>query len=317
MPYEHIASKLKNHADTFNLHNNTSFNYGTFIDGMRPANLSGGRGAIDALYGTAFASLATEVLGNAVRDERRNNVSHDISLDMMLDEFENELMQPLRDEGKEIQETSMLNPYGGMSRKEQLEFMIKIVDSVPKSEAEAVEKAYRNGQITIRQMVNFCNDVNTEGSIDTKDLTQMVRYMRALERANESRSFFWKMIHPFRNSAEQREAASIRTRLTANNAFGFETALKNVNREYETVINAREQLQNALDEAIRLENAETDAKRTAVEATEPQKQSVSVRECKNDVAVTDVLVEMGTVSEIADPVSDNDTKSIDPTIKQK
>ena len=65
---------------------------------------------------------------------------------------------------------------------------------------------YSNGQTRIRDMVSFAREAigaNVKNNPDAQK--RIMGNILALERINESRSRFWRTIHPFRNKAEQRD----------------------------------------------------------------------------------------------------------------
>ena len=81
---------------------------------------------------------------------------------------------------------------------------------------------FDNGEIRIRDMVEYANSKTMYSKLDSSTTTIMASYAEALKNVNATRSFFWKVFHPFRNHAEKRDAKliqSIVTEINGENAY--------------------------------------------------------------------------------------------------
>lgn len=79
-------------------------------------------------------------------------------------------------------------------------------ENFPKNQVDAVIENYLNGNIRIRDMVAVAGRFNTNNKHQQNELAS---YAKALKAVNETRPLWWRIIHPFRNNAEQREAKNI------------------------------------------------------------------------------------------------------------
>jgi hypothetical protein len=79
-------------------------------------------------------------------------------------------------------------------------------DNIPQNQVEAVMENYLNGNIRIRDMVAVAGRFNVDNKHQQNELAS---YAKALKAVNDTRPLWWRIIHPFRNNAEQREAKNI------------------------------------------------------------------------------------------------------------
>ena len=110
----------------------------------------------------------------------------------------------------------------GLSKPEQYNLMEEALGSIPTNEVDLVAEQYKNGNIRIRDMVEYANSKTMYSKLDSSTTTIMASYAEALKNVNATRSFFWKVFHPFRNHAEKRDAKliqSIVTEINGENAY--------------------------------------------------------------------------------------------------
>ena len=83
-------------------------------------------------------------------------------------------------------------------------------DMDEKNNVDVIASNYLNGNIRIRDMVAFARNISDFGGLGKpENRTILASYSLALKKVNESRGFWWRRRHPFRNSAEAREAKAI------------------------------------------------------------------------------------------------------------
>ena len=85
-------------------------------------------------------------------------------------------------------------------------------NTAPKNQVDAVAENYMKGNIRIRDMVAFSESILALDT--TKNRAILASYALALKKVNEGRSFLWRVFHPFRNHAEQRDAGKMADMLT-------------------------------------------------------------------------------------------------------
>ena len=141
----------------------------------------------------------------------------DVDLMDVVKNFEEYLMQPFVNECKTAGEKPYPKPYGGMSRMQRIELVEYILNASPKNDVELTEQAYLKGQIRLRDIRENVNDMPfaVGKGVDTHQLKRIGAFMLAIENVNKERPLWWRIIHPFRNNAEKRDARELRTVLTS------------------------------------------------------------------------------------------------------
>lgn len=129
----------------------------------------------------------------------------------MLSDFETNVMGSYRKECIEKFDRNIDVPsgYGGLDKREMLTLMQEAVRDIPANRIQYAAQRYKGGDIRIRDMMAFSNEVLGKGVVDREKFATMVSYAEALKQVNESRSFVWRVFHPIRNRAEQRNAQTI------------------------------------------------------------------------------------------------------------
>lgn len=254
----------------FNEKYNVHFSMETFVGKTKAFGMIKGQNAANEAYRVMFGKVCSELLTAVVGE----NVE---SADLLgaLEDFETMVMAPYAAACKEQDETEYPQPYGGMSKRKQLSIIGTIVENFPKNQIELAERAYLNGETRIRDMVAF-----TKGLVDSHDTSRLgdvkkaCAYIRALDNVNSNRSFWWKLFHPFRNNAEQRDAAVMRNLLKGFEESAYEMMMTLVEDSPEALTQIKNQI-SAQKQAAKLE-----AEAAKLEEVQPQenKEEVKVEE---------------------------------------
>ena len=144
----------------------------------------------------------------------------------MLEDFEAKLISPYYEECIENKGFVNHKPYAGMDRAECFEMLEKIHRESPANPIEFYMDEYISGKTSIRAMrryvslalgdddsVTTMDNEDFENGTEMNDKVKIAAFVKALENVNKSRSFIWKVFHPFRNNAEQRDAALMKQKL--------------------------------------------------------------------------------------------------------
>jgi hypothetical protein len=215
--------------------------------------------------------------GSAKRGERG-----DVDLMDVVKNFEEYLMQPFVNECKSAGEKPYPKPYGGMTRMQRIELVEHMLNTTPKNDVELTERAYLKGQIRLRDIRENVNDMPFAGGkgVDTHQLQRIGAFMLAIENVNKSRPVWWRIIHPFRNNAEKRDAKELRTVLNSFGGNALEVATSLAMKEYKTLEVTKESVRNAKLEL------ETEKREKLIKNSE-EKDSVEVKldsEIKTDLS---------------------------------
>ena len=240
---------LEARAKEFNEQYRTSFNYSGFYSRLKTINRLTTDNAADIVYKGTLGTVLKDAMvaachsrGSAKRGERG-------AVDLMdvVKNFEEYLMQPFVNECKTAGEEPYPKPYGGMTRMQRIELVERMLNTTPKNDVELTERAYLKGQIRLRDIRENVGDMPfaVGRGVDTHQLQRIGAFMLAIENVNKSRPLWWRIIHPFRNNAEQRDAKELRTVLNSfgGNAFNIATSL--AMKEYKTLEVTKESVNNA------------------------------------------------------------------------
>lgn len=240
---------LEARAKEFNDIYHTSFNYSDFYSKLKTfVRLEPGNAANIVYKGTLGTVLkdamvaACHAQGGSKKGERG-----DVNLMDVVKNFEEYLMQPFVNECKSAGEKPYPKPYGGMSRMQRIELVEHVLNASPKNDVELTEQAYLKGQIRLRDIRENVNDMPFAigRGVDTHQLKRIGTFMLAIENVNKSRPLWWRIIHPFRNNAEQRDAKEMRTLLNSFGKNALNVAMSLAVKEYETLKVTKESVQNA------------------------------------------------------------------------
>ena len=178
---------------------------------------------LNTFYRTALLRLFREAFANAI--------DHKIAAfepEQLLKDFEDFVMSPYRAECKK---ENMAAPgvNAGWTKKEFLERAKAELQSIPDDKREYARTRYMNGDLRVRDVRAFREELQNKGGYNHEKLSTLICYSYALGNAVNSRSFWWKVMHPFKNSAEKKELATLR------NYIGVTTGSFDITGEDETI----------------------------------------------------------------------------------
>ena len=124
----------------------------------------------------------------------------------MFEDFRRDIIQNFIDETPYIRRANISKNLGCKTSDEVYGMLLNVWDNIPKNQVEAVMENYLNGNIRIRDMVAVAGRFNVDNKHQQNELAS---YAKALKAVNDTRPLWWRIIHPFRNNAEQREAKNI------------------------------------------------------------------------------------------------------------
>ena len=169
----------------------------------------------DRLYKNTLEKVAVGILDD------------DLDPEAMLDDFEYTLIRPYVNEGeKEIKH----KPYVGMDRISRLEYLERLTREAPSNPVELYAEKYKKGELSMKQM----RSALALDGVKQEHYTEIAGYVQALDNVNKSRSLVWRAFHPFKNSAEKRNSAQMKTALMEEIRGGEEVYRKTVAVAYDT-----------------------------------------------------------------------------------
>jgi hypothetical protein len=87
-----------------------------------------------------------------------------------------------------------------------LEGTEKSMQDFPKDSISYIADKYLKGEVRLRDMRAFTEQLQKESSPVLNDVVQVLQCANAIQQVNEQRSFWWRVFHPIQNRAEQRNA---------------------------------------------------------------------------------------------------------------
>lgn len=261
-----VSAVLEKSAKDFCLKYACNFDFNTFESSLEEfLFLSSDNGWHD-VYKTVFERMYLQALESVAR-------IGDVTLDSeaMLDDFEYTLIRPYVNEGtKEIKHT----PYVGMDRVARLEYLQLLTSQSPSNSVDLYAKKYKNGELSIKEIRSKFE----QGKGDREHYIELAGCVQALENVSKSRSLIWRVLHPFKNSAEKRSSAGIKRAFAEQTQGGEEFYTEATAAAYQTfgghqkvnanleqnMLRAREELSrkkkmdDAIRESIRVEGFEKD-----------------------------------------------------------
>ena len=199
------ASKYTMPIEDFNRRYGVNFNIESYeLQAKGLAQLNPQR-AFDDAFKITFVNLYKKAMGNFV-DHKIDGLEANV----MLKSF-HDIMEVYRADCKKKGIVTDLHALGGWKPKEAYETLKASVEALPKNKIEYAKARYLNGDLRIRDMVAHTQKTlgDNQNNFNTEKLSVLIAYSKALKEVNANRSFMWKMFHPVRNNAEQREAARI------------------------------------------------------------------------------------------------------------
>jgi hypothetical protein len=161
----------------------------------------------DANYKSEFMKIFKQAFGNYVAGK-----TDEFKFEDMLKDFENDIMKPYREYCKE-KKIPAPKAYGGWNsltyHKDDRNFM----QGISHGRSTYTEQRYVKGEIRIRDMRAYAEQLSTKEVPTAEEIATLQIYANALDGANSGRGFWWKVFHPVRNNAEQREAKSFQAQV--------------------------------------------------------------------------------------------------------
>jgi hypothetical protein len=212
-----------------------------------------------------------ELYKNVLEKTAVGTAGDDLDPEAMLDDFEYTLIRPYANEGeKEIKH----KPYIGMDRISRLEYLTRLTKETPSNYVEMYTEKYKNGELSIEQMKS---DFLLDGA-EQKRYIKLAGCIQALENVNNSRPLVWRAMHVFKHNEEKTNSALMKKEFIEKARGGEEfyrkaAAAANECFESRRIINERleqsmiyareelnrqEKLNNAIREAIRIDEFEKD-----------------------------------------------------------
>lgn len=124
----------------------------------------------------------------------------------MFEDFRRDIIQNFINETPYSRRTNISKNLGCKTSAEVYGMLQNVWENIPQNQVEAVMENYLNGNIRIRDMVAVAGRFNVDNKHQQNELAS---YAKALKAVNDTRPLWWRIIHPFRNNAEQREAKNI------------------------------------------------------------------------------------------------------------
>ena len=267
-------------AKDFNNLYKTDFNFSNFYTKITTLRNMDAKNAANIAYKGTLGAVLKDTMAIACHQQSKSQNAEAGAVDLMqvVQNFEESLMRPFVSECRTAGENLYPKPYGGMTKKQRIELVEHVLNSSPKNDVELTEQAYKSGKIRLRDMREVVNDMPfaVGRGVDRQQAQRIATFMLAIENINKSRPLWWRVLHPFRNNAEKRDAREYRTVLNSfgNNALNIGTDL--AKKEYKTLELTKASINNA---KLELENEKKAAVNEGV-----QKDSVVV-ELNNHVDV--------------------------------
>ena len=230
---------LEAKAKDFNNIYHTTFSFSEFYSKIKSFVRLDPKNAANIVYKGTLGSVLKDTLIIACNAQRTSPSGKSGSVDLLnvVENFEESLMKPFVYECKRANEKPYPKAYGGMNEKQRLELVEHVLNASPKNDVELTERAYKSGKISLRNIREFVGELPfaSGGAVDSWQIQRIGTFMLALENVNKSRPFWWKVIHPFRNNAEKRDAKEMRTVLKSFGGNALELAEKLAVKEYEAI----------------------------------------------------------------------------------
>jgi hypothetical protein len=161
----------------------------------------------DANYKSEFMKIFKQAFGNYVEGK-----TDEFKFEDMLKDFENDIMKPYREYCKE-KKIPAPKAYGGWNSLSYHKDVRNYMQGISHGRSTYTEQRYVKGEIRIRDMRAYAEQLSTKEVPTAEEIATLQIYANALDGANSGRGFWWKVFHPVRNNAEQREAKSFQAQV--------------------------------------------------------------------------------------------------------
>lgn len=200
-------------------------------------------------YRNAFLNIYKECVGNMV-DEKLNTFKPE----ELAQEFE-KLMTDYRQYCSENGETAP-EANGGWMGTENMDAMRDTVNSIRSPRVNEATERYLSGELRVRDVRSYVRglageDGNHIRHLSPEELANVMVYRNAIKNAVESRSFWWKRIHPFKNRAEQKAVGVLDEIVSINTENDVAAQVLVDGDAIDKAKNALESANNHLEEQLR------------------------------------------------------------------
>lgn len=208
--YEKYESKLNYFNNKYKVNFSfESYDSQSLKDKNRVAPLKGVTGISreNLKYRNAFLNIYKECVQNMV-DKKLNTFKPE----ELVQEFE-KLMTDYRQYCSENGETAP-DVNGGWMGTEHMDAMRDTVNSIRSPRVARESERYLSGELRVRDVRSHVralaeNNGRNISNLSPEELADVMVYREAIKNAVESRSFWWKIIHPFKNNAEQKAVGAL------------------------------------------------------------------------------------------------------------
>ena len=190
-------------------------------------------------YRNAFLNIYKECVGNMV-DKKLNTFKPE----ELVQEFE-KLMGDYRRYCNDNGETAP-DVNGGWMGTENMDAMRDTINSIRSPRVARESERYLSGELRVRDVRAYVRSLaENNGSmrnLSPEELANVMVYREAIKNAVESRPLWWKIIHPFKNNAEQKAVGVLNDLVSINmqNELAAQSLV-----DGEAIDNARNSLESA------------------------------------------------------------------------
>lgn len=157
----------------------------------------------NVVYRGMFTSLYRECVENAIiRNTQAANHKD------FFNDFE-KLMDNYREYGKKNGKEVPAAKGGWKNEAEAARAAEQKISDIKSDKIEYTKDKYLSGTLRLRDMRATVEEMKNSKNVSIEKLATVILYQKALKSAIEERSFLWKVFHPIRNNAEQRELNAV------------------------------------------------------------------------------------------------------------
>ena len=196
-------------------------------------------------YRNAFLNIYKECVQNMV-DEKLNTFKPE----ELVQEFE-KLMGDYRRYCNDNGETAP-DVNGGWTGTEHMDAMRDTVNSIRSPRVAHESERYLSGELRVRDVRAYVRGLaGNIRNLSAEELANVMVYREAINNAVESRPFWWKIIHPFKNNAEQKAVGVLDELVSINMANEVAAQVLVDGEAIDNAKNALESANNHLEEQLR------------------------------------------------------------------
>ena len=249
--YENYESRLNSFNNKYKVNFSfESYDSQSLKDKNRVAPLKGVKGISreNLKYRNAFLNIYKECVGNMV-DKKLNTFKPE----ELVQEFEkvmNDYRQYCSENGETAPEVK-----GGWRGTQHMDAMRATLNSIRSPRVARESERYLSGELRVRDVRSYVRGLAENNgnmrNLRIEELANVMVYREAIKNAVESRPFWWKIIHPFKNNAEQKAVGVLDELISINmqNEVAAQTLVDG--DAIDNAKNALESANNHLEEELR------------------------------------------------------------------